>query len=118
MQQPKIFDGSESATAALAGMFRELVTRKTSGVEIVPSGNSGEVTYFTDGKIYTAAIFPQGLYKKVIDRLKILANSKSEENTAEQGSWEMEVLDKKTRIEALIVPTAAGEKIILKITYV
>lgn len=116
MQQPKIFNESESATGALADVLRELVTRKISTAEISPGDSGGEVTHSVGGKACILAVFPSGLYKRVFDRIKVVGNLRPEEGP-QRGSWEMDILDKKIHIEAMMVPVAAGEKIILDITY-
>lgn len=92
------------------------VTSRASDVHIEPLEDRVRVRYRIDGILYDKLSLPKSVQEAVISRIKILAEMKIDEHRIPQdGRFNFKVGDKEVDLRISTVPSAFGEKIVMRL---
>jgi type IV pilus assembly protein PilB len=92
------------------------VTSRASDVHIEPQEDRVRVRYRIDGILYDKLSLPKNVQDSVISRIKILSEMKIDEHrTPQDGRFNFKVSDKEVDLRISVLPTAFGEKIVIRL---
>jgi type IV pilus assembly protein PilB len=92
------------------------VTSRASDVHIEPQEDRVRVRYRIDGILYDRLSLPKSVQEAVISRIKILSEMKIDEHrTPQDGRFNFKISDKEVDLRISILPTAFGEKIVMRL---
>ncbi|MGA2911517.1 MAG: ATPase, T2SS/T4P/T4SS family [Candidatus Levyibacteriota bacterium] len=92
------------------------VTSRASDVHIEPQEDRVRVRYRIDGILYDRLSLPKSVQEAVISRIKILSEMKIDEHrTPQDGRFNFKVEDKEVDLRISVLPTAFGEKIVMRL---
>ena len=92
------------------------VTSRASDVHIEPQEDRVRVRYRIDGILYDRLSLPKSVQEAVISRIKILSEMKIDEHrTPQDGRFNFKIADKEVDLRISILPTAFGEKIVMRL---
>ncbi|HUD09316.1 MAG TPA: GspE/PulE family protein, partial [Patescibacteria group bacterium] len=92
------------------------VTSRASDVHIEPQEDRVRVRYRIDGILYDRLSLPKTVQEAVISRIKILSEMKIDEHrTPQDGRFNFKIADKEVDLRISILPTAFGEKIVMRL---
>ncbi len=92
------------------------VTSRASDVHIEPQEDRIRVRYRIDGILYDRLSLPKNVQDAVVSRIKILSEMKIDEHrTPQDGRFNFKVLDKEVDLRISVLPTAYGEKIVMRL---
>jgi type IV pilus assembly protein PilB len=92
------------------------VTSRASDVHIEPQEDRVRVRYRVDGILYDKLSLPRNVQDAVISRIKILSEMKIDEHRIPQdGRFNFKVSDDEVDLRISTLPTAHGEKIVLRL---
>ena len=92
------------------------VTSRASDVHIEPQEDRVRVRYRIDGILYDRLSLPKSVQEAVISRIKILSEMKIDEHRIPQdGRFNFKVEDKEVDLRISVLPTAFGEKIVMRL---
>jgi len=100
----------------VAVMIRHAIEGAASDIHVEPTEKELRIRYRVDGKLHTSLLLPLKVHAAVISRVKILANLKIDEARLPQDGRFSTVADGRSfdfRVSSM--PTAFGEKIVLRI---
>lgn len=87
-----------------------------SDIHIEPERSLTVVRYRIDGVLHDEAKFPKTLHEQVVARIKVLAKLRIDEHlSAQDGRMKVNIKDKEVGIRISIVPTVAGEKVVMRL---
>ncbi len=112
--------GKGAAAAPVAMLIDKIlsasVASNASDIHFEPMQYSMDVRFRIDGKMQLHTELPQALQSYVSSRLKILAGMDiSERRKSQDGRFRIEVSGEKVDVRASLVPTAFGEKVVLRL---
>jgi type IV pilus assembly protein PilB len=94
----------------------QAVKEKASDIHIEPFQKSLKLRYRIDGELIAAESPPKGLQLAITSRIKILAGLNiAERRIPQDGRFRIKVLAKDVDLRVSILPTAYGEKIVIRI---
>ncbi|MDP9098628.1 MAG: Flp pilus assembly complex ATPase component TadA [Verrucomicrobiota bacterium] len=94
----------------------QAVKEKASDIHIEPFQKSLKLRYRIDGELIVAESPPKGLQLAITSRIKILAGLNiAERRIPQDGRFRIKVLAKDVDLRVSILPTAYGEKIVIRI---
>jgi type IV pilus assembly protein PilB len=97
-------------------LMKHAVLQRASDVHIEPLEKELIVRYRIDGILRDAMTLPKKTTQGVIARIKVLSNLKLDEHRLPQdGRFKIEAEDYKYSIRVSILPTAYGEKIVMRL---
>ena len=92
------------------------VTSRSSDVHIEPQEDRVRVRYRIDGILYDRLSLPKTVQEAVISRIKILSDMKIDEHrTPQDGRFNFKVGEKEVDLRISVLPTAFGEKIVMRL---
>jgi general secretion pathway protein E len=92
------------------------VKARASDVHIEPFRNSLIVRYRTDGVLYNIMNLPKGIQSSLVSRIKIMAKLNiAEKRLPQDGRIDIKIGDKMIDIRVSIIPTAFGERVVLRL---
>jgi len=92
------------------------VTSRASDVHIEPQEDRVRVRYRIDGILYDRLSLPKSVQEAVISRIKILSEMKIDEHRIPQdGRFNFKIEDKEVDLRISVLPTAFGEKIVMRL---
>lgn len=92
------------------------VTSRASDVHIEPQEDRVRVRYRIDGILYDRLSLPKSVQDAVVSRIKILSEMKIDEHrTPQDGRFNFKVEDKEVDLRISVLPTAFGEKIVMRL---
>jgi type IV pilus assembly protein PilB len=92
------------------------VTSRASDVHIEPQEDRVRVRYRIDGILYDRLSLPKNVQDAVISRIKILAEMKIDEHrTPQDGRFNFKTEGKEVDLRISVLPTAFGEKIVMRL---
>jgi type IV pilus assembly protein PilB len=92
------------------------VTSRASDIHIEPQEDRVRVRYRIDGILYDRLSLPKSVQEAVISRIKILSEMKIDEHrTPQDGRFNFKVEDKEVDLRISVLPTAFGEKIVMRL---
>ncbi len=87
-----------------------------SDVHIEPQEKELRLRYRIDGVLQDVAFLPLNVFKSVISRLKLMAHMKLNlRDIAQDGTFEINLAEKKISIRASIIPGNFGESIVMRL---
>jgi type IV pilus assembly protein PilB len=87
-----------------------------SDIHIEPQEKNSLVRFRIDGILHDVLIFPKALHDQIVTRIKVLSRLRTDEHMAPQdGKMRMLVDIDEIDIRVSILPTADGEKIVLRL---
>jgi type IV pilus assembly protein PilB len=97
-------------------ILAQAVKEKASDVHIEPFQNTLKLRYRVDGELILAESPPKALQLAITSRIKILAGLNiAERRVPQDGRFRIKVLGKEIDLRISILPTAHGEKIVIRI---
>jgi type IV pilus assembly protein PilB len=94
----------------------QAVKEKASDIHIEPFQRTLKLRYRIDGELVAAESPPKGLQLAITSRIKILAGLNiAERRVPQDGRFRIKVLAKEVDLRVSILPTAYGEKIVIRI---
>jgi len=97
-------------------IIRNAIDGNASDIHIEPSRAKLRVRFRVMGELYSSIFLPLSIASAVLARIKIMANMKIDENRIPQdGRFSMKIDSKKIDFRVSTLPTALGEKVVLRI---
>src|SRR5439155_14946864 len=97
-------------------ILAQAVKEKASDIHIEPFHTSLKLRYRIDGELIPAESPPKALQLAITSRIKILAGLNiAERRLPQDGRFRIRVLGKEIDLRISILPTAHGEKIVIRI---
>jgi type IV pilus assembly protein PilB len=97
-------------------ILAQAVKEKASDIHIEPFHNTLKLRYRIDGELVPAESPPKALQLAITSRIKILAGLNiAERRVPQDGRFRIRVLGKEIDLRISILPTAHGEKIVIRI---
>ncbi len=97
-------------------ILAQAVKEKASDIHIEPFHNTLKLRYRIDGELASAESPPKALQLAITSRIKILAGLNiAERRVPQDGRFRIRVLGKEIDLRISILPTAHGEKIVIRI---
>ncbi|HJT81803.1 MAG TPA: ATPase, T2SS/T4P/T4SS family [Chthoniobacterales bacterium] len=97
-------------------ILAQAVKEKASDIHIEPFQNSLKLRYRVDGELIQAESPPKALQLAITSRIKILAGLNiAERRVPQDGRFRIKVMGKEVDLRISILPTAHGEKIVIRI---
>src|SRR5437763_7145857 len=97
-------------------ILAQAVKEKASDIHIEPFQNSLKLRYRVDGELTQAESPPKALQLAITSRIKILAGLNiAERRVPQDGRFRIKVMGKEVDLRIAILPTAHGEKIVIRI---
>lgn len=103
-------------TKIVAVILRHAVEGRASDIHIEGAETNVKVRFRVDGVLYTSLFLPKDIHQAVISRIKILSDLKIDETRIPQdGRFQASVAGKKIDFRVSTLPTASGEKAVLRV---
>jgi type IV pilus assembly protein PilB len=97
-------------------ILAQAVKEKASDIHIEPFQNTLKLRYRVDGELMQAESPPKALQLAITSRIKILAGLNiAERRIPQDGRFRIKVMGKEVDLRISILPTAHGEKIVIRI---
>jgi len=97
-------------------LFYEAVRDRASDIHIEPSDNEVTVRYRIDGTLYKVKTAPKGFLSSIVARVKIEANLNiAEKRLPQDGRITKKIKGKLVDVRVSTIPTARGERIVLRL---
>jgi type IV pilus assembly protein PilB len=97
-------------------ILAQAVKEKASDIHIEPFQHSLKLRYRVDGELMLAESPPKALQLAITSRIKILAGLNiAERRVPQDGRFRIKVMGKEVDLRISILPTAHGEKIVIRI---
>jgi type IV pilus assembly protein PilB len=97
-------------------ILAQAVKEKASDIHIEPFQHSLKLRYRVDGELIMAESPPKALQLAITSRIKILAGLNiAERRVPQDGRFRIKVMGKEVDLRISILPTAHGEKIVIRI---
>jgi type IV pilus assembly protein PilB len=97
-------------------ILAQAVKEKASDIHVEPFQNTLKLRYRIDGELVPAESPPKALQLAITSRIKILAGLNiAERRVPQDGRFRIRVLGKEIDLRISILPTAHGEKIVIRI---
>ena len=87
-----------------------------SDIHIEPQEKEFRLRYRVDGILHDVTFFPLNIFKKIISRIKMMSGMKINlRDIAQDGTFEINIENKKIAIRASIIPGSFGESIVMRL---
>ena len=97
-------------------ILAQAVKEKASDIHVEPFQNTLKLRYRVDGELIQAESPPKALQLAITSRIKILAGLNiAERRVPQDGRFRIKVMGKEVDLRISILPTAHGEKIVIRI---
>jgi general secretion pathway protein E len=97
-------------------MLSQAVKARASDIHIEPYQNRIKIRYRVDGILYDMLSPPKHVQSTLISRIKIMAKLNiAEKRLPQDGRIEIKIGDKNVDIRVSIIPTAFGERVVLRL---
>jgi general secretion pathway protein E len=97
-------------------MLSQAVKDRASDIHIEPTQNRLKIRYRVDGILYDMLSPPKHIQSTLISRIKIMAEMNiAEKRLPQDGRIEIRIGDKNIDIRASTIPTAFGERVVLRL---
>lgn len=89
---------------------------RASDIHIEPEEESSLIRFRIDGILHDLFRMPKGLHDRVVTRIKVVSNLRTDEHLAAQdGKMRIELPEENLDIRVSILPTVQGEKVVLRL---
>ncbi len=103
-------------TKIVAVFLRHAIEGNASDVHIESTEKEVKIRFRVDGILYTSLILPKDIHSAIVSRIKILSDLKIDETRVPQdGRFHTTVGGKKIDFRVSTLPTAGGEKVVLRV---
>ncbi|MFH0906640.1 MAG: GspE/PulE family protein [bacterium] len=103
-------------TKIVAVILRHATEGRASDVHIEPIEKKVKVRFRVDGILYTSLFLPKEIHPAIVSRIKILSGLKIDETRVPQdGRFHTNIARKKIDFRVSTLPTANGEKVVLRV---
>jgi len=108
---------AEAPISKIVGVIvRYGVETHASDIHIEPLENSVKIRFRVDGLLYTSLYLEKEVHQSIVTRIKILCRLKIDETRVPQdGRFHVRLDEKKIDFRVSTLPTANGEKVVLRI---
>lgn len=116
--QEEIVSGVENAPIAkiVNVIIRNAIDGHASDIHIEPGRKKLRVRFRVMGELYSSIFLPLNIASAVLARIKIVSNMKIDENRVPQdGRFSLNINDKNIDFRVSTLPTALGEKVVMRI---
>ncbi len=97
-------------------ILRNAIDGNASDIHIEPSRTKLRVRFRVMGELYSSIFLPLNIANAVLARVKIISNMKIDENRVPQdGRFSMKINSKNIDFRVSTLPTALGEKVVMRI---
>ncbi len=123
-EMQKLLDGLEKESVAqeqnivdLTNMFLNYAyTNLASDIHIAPLSEYVVVRFRIDGIMYKILEYPRELHPRIVSRIKIVSNLRTDEKSAPQdGRFNFEMYGVKIDVRVSIMPVTEGENVVMRI---
>src|ERR1700716_276029 len=110
-------DGEDAPVIKIVNLIlAQAIKEKASDIHIEPFQNVLKLRYRVDGELMLAESPPKALQLPITSRIKILAGLNiAERRIPQDGRFRIKVMCKEIDLRVSILPTAYGEKIVIRI---
>lgn len=89
---------------------------RASDIHIEPEEESSLIRFRVDGVLHDLFRMPKGLHDRVVTRIKVVSNLRTDEHLAAQdGKMRIELPEENLDIRVSILPVVEGEKVVLRL---
>jgi len=100
----------------VALIIKHAIEQRASDIHIEPGEKTTRIRYRTDGILHTNLTLPARIHPAIVSRIKILSRLKIDETRKPQdGRFFTESEGKKIDFRISVLPTYAGEKVVMRI---
>jgi len=97
-------------------MLSQAIKSRASDIHIEPYQNRLKVRYRVDGILYDRLTPPKHIQSTLVSRIKIMAKLNiAEKRLPQDGRTEIRIADKNVDIRVSTIPTALGERVVLRL---
>jgi type IV pilus assembly protein PilB len=90
--------------------------QKASDIHIEPKENESLVRLRIDGILYDSLHFPLAVHERIVTRIKVLSNLRTDEHlSAQDGKMQVTLEAENLDLRVSILPIADGEKVVLRL---
>ena len=108
--------GEHIAPEILNAIFSDAVSLYVSDIHFEPYANHVLIRFRVDGVLRDVAKMPRSTYENVLNRVKVLSAIRLDMHAQTQdGSMQFQKESLKIYLRASIIPTIAGEKIVMRV---
>lgn len=120
MLQEYIKQVSGGAEAPVAKLVEELITAayndRASDIHIEPEEETSLIRFRVDGVLQDLVRIPSSLHDRIVTRVKVLSNLRTDEHlSAQDGKLQVKLPDEELDIRVSIIPVSLGEKIVMRL---
>ncbi|MEX2054114.1 MAG: GspE/PulE family protein [Candidatus Colwellbacteria bacterium] len=112
-----IIDNETATTDVLIKILADAIVLKASDIHLEPSRESSQIRYRIDGVLYEVGRFEENVGRRVVGRLKLLANLKLNiKDEAQDGRFTIRRPGgKDVEVRISVVPSEFGEAIVMRV---
>ena len=116
-QEETILAAEDAPIAKIVNVIlRNAIDGSASDIHIEPSRSKLRVRFRVMGDLFSSIFLPLNIAAAVLARIKIMSNMKIDENRVPQdGRFSMKINDKNYDFRVSTLPTALGEKVVMRI---
>jgi general secretion pathway protein E len=97
-------------------MLSQAVKARASDIHIEPYQNTFKIRYRVDGILYDKLTPPKRIQSTLVSRIKIMAKLNiAEKRLPQDGRIEIRIADKNVDVRVSTIPTAFGERVVLRL---
>ena len=97
-------------------LLSHAIRDRASDIHIEPFQNSLKVRYRIDGMLYNLLNLPKRIQASLVSRIKVMAKLNiAEKRLPQDGRIEVKVGDRSVDIRVSVIPTAFGERVVLRL---
>ena len=97
-------------------MITSAYDEKASDIHIEPKENYTLVRFRVDGILFDSLQIPIQLHNRVVTRIKVLSNLRTDQHlSAQDGKMQLSLKEENLNLRVSILPVAEGEKIVLRL---
>jgi general secretion pathway protein E len=97
-------------------LLSHAIKDRASDIHIEPFQNSLKVRYRIDGMLYNLLNLPKRIQASLVSRIKVMAKLNiAEKRLPQDGRIEVKVGDRSVDIRVSVIPTAFGERVVLRL---
>jgi general secretion pathway protein E len=97
-------------------VLAQAIKDRASDIHIEPYANSLKIRYRIDGMLYNLLNLPRRIQSSLVSRIKIMAKLNiAEKRLPQDGRIEVRIGDKSVDIRVSVIPTAFGERVVLRL---
>jgi type II secretory ATPase GspE/PulE/Tfp pilus assembly ATPase PilB-like protein len=111
-----IEQGSRVAPEIVDEIIRDALTFRVSDIHLEPQADKVIIRFRIDGALREAGVLPKQYYENILNRIKVESGMRIDEHfLAQDGSIRYENDEVQADLRVSLVPTVAGEKIVMRV---